>query len=276
LTSIPSISVALCAAAASLAFSAENEGWKRPYPAHRVAGNVYYVGTEDLACYLITTPKGHILINTGLADSLPLLRTSVESLGFHLNDIKILLNMQAHYDHVAAMAELQRETGAKVYATVPDVAALESGGQADPPGFDNSFAPVHVDRKLTNGNLVSLGGTELKVLLHPGHTKGSVSYLMTVDDNGVKRSLLFANMLTVVMKLEGNAIYPHIQDDFARSFAAQKTLHPDIWVAAHGSQYGMLERRKDGKTYAGGAEFLPAVERLEQQYRERLAQEQHH
>ena len=109
-------------------------------------GNVYYVGTEDLACFLIVTPKGNILINTGLADSLPLIRAGVESLGFHLGEVKILLTMQAHYDHVAAMAELKKETGAKFYATTGDVAALESGGKADPPGFENLFEPIQVDR----------------------------------------------------------------------------------------------------------------------------------
>ena len=98
---------------------------------------------------------------------------------------------------------------------------------------------------------------------------------MIVDDNGVKRNLLFANLPTVVMKLEGNAVYPTIQEDFARTFAAQKQLHPDIWVAAHGSQYGMIEKQKSGKPYALGVDFLPAVTRLEQQYREQLAKERH-
>src|SRR5579863_482251 len=100
-----------------LAAAQENPSWKRPFPPFHIAGNVYYVGTEDLACYLITTKQGAILINTGLADSTPLMRTSVEKLGFKLSDIKILLTMQAHYDHVAAMAEIQKITGAKMYAT---------------------------------------------------------------------------------------------------------------------------------------------------------------
>jgi Metallo-beta-lactamase superfamily len=261
--------------AASLLHSAENEAWKRPFPPYRIVGNIYYVGTEDLACYLIKTRQGNILINTGLADSLPLLHASIQKLGFNMRDIRVLLTMQAHYDHVAAMAAVQKETRAKFYATVPDVPALESGGKLDPPDFDNSFAPIHIDRKLKDGDLIRLGDAELTVHLHPGHTKGSASYSMIVDDGGTKKSLLFLNMLSVVMKLDGNTVYPNIKEDFEKSFAAQKQLHPDIWVAAHGAQYSMMERQKAGKPYAEAADYLPAIERSEKQYRETLAKQPH-
>ena len=251
--------------------AAENEAWKRPYPAHQIIGNVYYVGTEDLACYLITDPKGHILINTGLADSAPLVKAGIEKMGFQLKDVKILLTMQAHYDHMAAMAEIKKETGAKMYSTPGDVAAIESGGKADPPGFDNAFPAVRVDHKLKDGEVIHLGSTALTVLFHPGHTKGSASFSMIVDG----KSLLFANMGTVVMKLVDNPVYPNIVADYEHTFAAQKKLHPDIWVSAHGGQYGLLDLRKSSKTYAAGADFLPAVEKVEKAYREQLAKEQH-
>src|SRR5215469_14024185 len=114
--------LALCATA----FAQTNPAWKRPFPPHKIAGNLYYVGTEDLACFLFTTPAGDILVNTGLADSTPLIRESMRSLGFRLEDVRILLTMQAHYDHVAAMSEIQKITGAKVYITEPDAATVES------------------------------------------------------------------------------------------------------------------------------------------------------
>src|SRR5215208_2441091 len=106
----------------------QNPGWRRPFPAHQIAGNLYYVGTEDLACFLLTTPEGHILINTGLADSTPLLRESFRKLGFRLEDVKILLTMQAHSDHVAAMREVQKLSGAKVFITEADAQSVEDGG----------------------------------------------------------------------------------------------------------------------------------------------------
>lgn len=256
------------------AFAEDPENWKRPFPAFHVVGNLYYVGTEDLACYLITTRQGHILINTGLADSAPLIRAGIEKLGFQLSDIKILLTMQAHYDHVAAMAEMQKATGAKMYATPGDRPALESGGKVD--GFSDAaayhFAPVHVDHVLKDGEIIRLGGTEVKVLLHSGHTKGSVSYAFNVDDNGAKKPVLLVNLLSVVQPLAGNANYPNIVDDYEHSFASQKKLHPGIWLAGHASQFDMQNKLRAG-SFDDPKGYTEAVERNEKAYKERLAKE---
>ena len=133
--------------------------WTRPYPAHKIAGNVYYVGTEDLACFLVTDPAGHILINTGLANSVPQIREGVEKLGFRFGDIKILLTMQAHYDHVAGFAEVVKLTGAKVYATEGDAGVIEDGGRSDPGlGPEGYFPRVKVERRLKDGERSGLGG----------------------------------------------------------------------------------------------------------------------
>ncbi|MBL8229486.1 MAG: subclass B3 metallo-beta-lactamase [Bryobacterales bacterium] len=245
--------------------------WNRPFPAHKIAGNLYYVGTEDLACFLITTGEGHILINTGLAASTPLLRDSFRQLGFRLEDVKILLNMQAHFDHVAAMAEVRKISGAKVFATEGDAPILEDGGKSDPHfGESSRFAPVKVDRRLKDGDLIKLGGVELKVISTPGHSKGSVSYWMNVREGGKRQSVAISNMGSVVMPLIGNPKYPNIADDFARTFAAQKKLSPDIWVAAHASQYGMQEKLKKG-TFVDPAGYKAAVERHERSFLEQLA-----
>jgi metallo-beta-lactamase class B len=229
-------------------FAQTNPAWRRPFPPYKIAGNLYYVGTEDLACFLFVTPAGDILVNTGLADSTPLIRESFRKLGFHLEDVKILLTMQAHSDHVAAMNEIRKITGAKVYITEPDAPVLEDGGKSDPylVGPEYRFAPVKVDRRLKNGDVVSLGGTELKVLLTPGHTRGSVSYATSLMDQGQKRSVLLANINTVVMPLAGNGKYPQIVEDYERTYATQRQLAPDIWVGAHAGQYDMAKKMKAG------------------------------
>ncbi len=254
-------------------FAQPNPAWKRPFPPHKIAGNLYYVGTEDLACFLFVTPAGDILVNTGLADSTPLLRESFRKLGFRLEDVKILLTMQAHYDHVAAMQEVKKLTGAKLYVTEGDAPVVEDGGKSDPfLGPEFRFAPVHVDRRLKDGDVVSLGGTELKVILTPGHTRGSVSYSTTVMDGGRKRSVLLANVNTVVMPLVGNRKYPQIAEDYERTFAVQKRLTPDIWVAAHASQYDMAAKVKTG-SFVDPEGYRCAVEQSEAQFRETLEKE---
>jgi metallo-beta-lactamase class B len=259
----------LCAAASAQT----NPAWQRPFPPHKIAGNLYYVGTEDLACLLFVTPAGDILVNTGLADSTPLIRESFRKLGFRLEDIKILLTMQAHYDHVAAMNEIRKITGAKVYITEPDAPVLEDGGKSDPfLGPEYRFAPVKVDRRLKDGDVVSLGGTELKVILTPGHTRGSVSYSVTLDDGGRKRNVLLANMNTVVMPLLGNRKYPQIAEDYERAFATQRQLSPDIWVAAHASQYDMAAKIKAG-SFADPQGYKQAIEHYQSLFHETLEKE---
>ncbi len=261
--------LALCA----VAFTQVNPAWKRAFPAHHIFGNLYYVGTEDLACFLFTTPEGDILVNTGLSDSTPLIRESFRTLGFRLEDVKILLTMQAHYDHVAAMHEIQQITKAKVYITMPDAPVLEDGGKSDPfLGPEYRFAPVKVDRRLKDGDVVSLGGTELKVILTPGHTRGSVSYAAILTDHGQKSSVLLANMNTVVMPLVGNRKYPEIVADYERALVTQRKLSPQIWVAAHAGQYNMAEKLKKG-SFVDPQGYKDAIEHYAALFHETLENE---
>jgi metallo-beta-lactamase class B len=261
--------LALCATA----FAQTNPAWQRPFPPYKIAGNLYYVGTEDLACFLFVTPAGDILVNTGLADSTALIRESFRKLGFRVEDVKILVTMQAHYDHVAAMNEIRKITGAKVYITEPDAPVLEDGGKSDPFfGPEFRFAPVKVDRRLKDGDVVSLGGTELKVILTPGHTRGSVSYSTSMMDQGQQRNVLLANINTVVMPLVGNRKYPQIAEDYERAYATQRQLAPDIWVSAHAAQYDMAKKVKAG-SFVDPEGYKQAVEHYYSLFRETLEKE---
>lgn len=229
-----------------------NPEWSKAYDPFRIAGNLYYVGTYDLGCYLITTPKGHILINTGLAGSFDVIKSNVSSLGFKFNDIRILLTMQAHFDHTGALAEIKKATGASMMVDEKDVAVMEEGGMSDYAfGGTVMFEPVKVDRKLHDKEVIALGDMKVTHLHHPGHTKGSCSYLFDVRDEKGTYRVLIANMPTIVTDKHLDAIpaYPEIVKDYAYTLKALKSLTFDIWVAAHASQFDLHKKRMPGDTY---------------------------
>ncbi|MDB5088528.1 MAG: bla [Mucilaginibacter sp.] len=227
--------------------------WSKPYQPFQIAGNLYYVGTYDLACYLIVTPKGNILINTGLASSLSMIKANIEALGFKFADIKILLTTQAHYDHMGAMAAIKKLTGAKMMVDEGDAEVVADGGRSDYAlgGKTSTYAPVKVDRLLHNGNTIELGGMQLVMLHHPGHTKGSCSFLFDVKDKKRTYRVLIANMPTIVTDKGFSDIpaYPGIERDYAYTLNAMKKLSFDIWLASHASQFGLHSKHKPGDGY---------------------------
>jgi len=261
--------------------NAQTERWTTPFPGHRVIANLYAVGTYDLGVFLITSEQGHILINTGLEDSTPLIRENIESVGFRLEDIKILLTMQAHWDHTAALAEIMDVTGAEMWATSGDARVLEDGGFSDPHfGGRQSFRPVGVERIIGEAEFIELGDIRLRVHEHPGHTEGSSSYSMQVSENGRDYHVVIANMGTINAgkRLVVDPTYPGVADDFARTYRSQKAMDVDVWVSAHGGQYGLHEKYEPGQLYSPDTfvdpqGFLAAVERLERIYLEQLAEE---
>jgi len=263
---------------------AQNEAWTRPYPGFQVIGNLYGVGTYDLSVFLITSDEGHILINTGLEDSTALIRSNIESLGYRLEDVKILLQMQAHWDHTAALAEIKEITGAAMWATAKDARVLEDGGFSDPHfGGRQSFVPVSADKIIRDGDVVELGDISLQVYEHPGHTEGSSSYSMVVNENGRDYNVVIANMGTINpgKQLEDEPTYPGVSEDFATTYRRQQAMDVDVWVAAHGSQYGLHDKYQPGQaydpdTFVDPDGFVAAVERLERIYQEQLAQERGH
>ena len=273
--------VLCCAVLVISPATAQPDGWTTPFPGHRVIGNLYAVGTYDLASFLITSADGHILINSGLEDSTSLIRENIESLGFRLEDVRILLTTQAHWDHTAALADIKEIADAEMWATAGDAPVLEDGGFSDPHfGGRESFTPVNVDRILTDTEVIAVGETRLTVLETPGHTVGSSSYTMTVREAGRDYAVVIANMGTINegKRLVVDPTYPGVAEDFAETFRRQKLLPVDVWVASHGSQYGLHEKYKAGQpydpdTFVDPAGFLAEVERLERVYLEQVAAE---
>ncbi len=260
---------------------AQREGWTTPFPGHRVIANLYAVGTYDLGVFLITSDEGHILINTGLEDSTSLIRENIESVGFRLEDIEILLTMQSHWDHTAALAEIKEISRAEMWATTDDARVLEDGGFSDPHfGGRESFRPVRVDKIIGDGDVIELGDIRLQVYEHQGHTEGSSSYSMHVRENGRDFNVVIANMGTINpgKKLVVDPTYPGVADDFADTYSRQKTMNVDVWVAAHGRHYGLHEKYEPGQAYSPDTfvdtdGFLAEVERLERLYLEQIAEE---
>ena len=260
---------------------AQPADWAEPFPGHRVIGNLYAVGTAGLGVFLITSDDGHILINTGLEDSTPLIRENIESVGYQLEDVRILLTMQAHWDHTAALAEIKEIAGAEMWATEGDARVLEDGGFSDPHfGGRVSFEPVEVDRIISDGEIIELGDVRLRVHEHPGHTEGSSSYSMQVAEGGRDYNVVVANMGTINegKRLVVDPTYPGVAEDFARTYASQKAMEIDVWVAAHGGQYGLHDKYEPGQAYSPDTfvdpeGFLAEVERLEAIYEEQVAEE---
>jgi len=220
------------------------DDWTEAFPAFRIAGNLYYVGSKGLANYLITTPQGHILINSDLEANVPLIRASIESLGFKFSDVKILLISHAHWDHCAGSARIKELTGAKYMVIDADVPVVESGGKTDFQYANDPstlFRPTKVDRVLHDGDVIKLGGVMLVAHLTPGHTKGCTTWTMKVKDGSRTRDVVIVGSPNVNpgYKLVANTLYPEIAEDYGRMFKVLKSLTCDIFLGAHGSYFGM-------------------------------------
>ena len=227
--------------------------WSKPYKPFRIVGNLYYVGTYDLASYLIVTPEGNILINTGLASSASQIQQNIESLGFKFKDLKVLLTTQAHFDHMGAMAQIKKLTGATFMVDEKDSAVVADGGKSDYAlgGKRSTYEPLSPNILLGDQETIVLGNTKLIMLHHPGHTKGSCSFLFDVNDGGHIYRVLIANMPTIVTDKKFNDIpaYPEIAKDYAYTFQSMKALQFDIWLASHASQCNLHAKHKPEDGY---------------------------
>jgi len=218
--------------------------WNEPFPAHKVIGNVYFVGSAELASFLITTPQGHILINSDFETTVPVIRASVEKLGFKFTDIKILLGSHAHGDHMEGDALVKELSGARVMAMEQDVPWLRK--------MTPGNKPHPIDKILKDGEQVTLGGTTLTAHLTAGHTPGCTTWTTKVDENGKSYNVLIVCSVGVNpgTVLVNNKDYPSIADDYARSFKVLRTMPVEVFLGAHGSFYGL--QAKYAKLQAGG------------------------
>ena len=241
--------------AAPWLYAQTNPDWTTPIAPFHIAGNLYYVGGKDLAAYLIVTPKGDILINSNLEGSVPLIRASVEQLGFKFKDIKILLISHSHFDHDGGSAEIVRETGAKYMVMDGDVSVVESGGATDFAYAKDTYAAAKVNRVLHDGDAVTLGGTVLTAHQTAGHTRGCTTWTMQEKQAGRLLNVVVVGSWNVnpgwrlVDRPGEPASYPGIAADYRRTFATLKGLQCDVFLGAHGAYFGMpakLERIKGG------------------------------
>jgi len=261
--------------------------WNRDVPPYRVIGNIYYVGSNEIAQFLITTPAGHFLLDGGFETSVPRLRQEVKELGFRFEDIRVLLTSHAHIDHAQGNALIRHLTGATVVASARDGQVLAAGGKGEAV-YDGAYTwpPCPVDRVVADHDQVSLGGVTLTAHLTPGHTRGAVTWTMQVAAPDTKPG---ARALDVVffpsaninpgVRLVGNPRYPEIAEDFARSFSQWRALPCDVFLGVHGGFYDMAGKRARQR---GGVATNPFIDRegyrrfveaTEQRFREQLASE---
>ena len=275
----------LVALFASLSANAQQDqaaAWSVPFEPFRIAGNVHYVGTTELGVYLVTTKDGHILIDGGFDETTPVILESIRKLGFRPEDVEVLLNTQAHTDHVGSMASLKKVTGARVMVMEGDVPMMEQGGRGDFAFGDTfMFAPVKVDRVLRDGDVVTMGGTTLTAHLTPGHTRGCTTWTMTVDDGGQARKVIFPGSLSVnpEVRMITNPSYPGIADDYERSFARMRTFEADIFLGAHAGFFKLHDKADRLRKGAAPNPFIdPAgldewIDGMEAQFRARIEKE---
>ena len=266
---------------ATFALSAQKKD-NEPFPAYRIIGNVYYVGANDITSYLITTPQGHFLVNEGYENTPPLIKASVEKLGFKITDIKYLLNGQAHADHIAGQALLKEWTGAQVVSSEGDSAVVEGGGKGDF-RWDgiSSYPPVKVSKRIKDGDTLTLGSTALVAHITPGHTKGCTTWTLQTTEDGKKFDVVIVGGTTInpgVVLLK-NPKYPQIVEDYARTWRVLRALKCDVFLGAHGGYYGMLEkyeRMTKGEhpnPFIDPDGYAAFVNRSEKNYLDQLSQE---
>jgi metallo-beta-lactamase class B len=256
--------------------------WNQPVEPFRLISNVYYVGANEIAAYLITSSEGHILIDGGFPETAAIIQANVARLGFQIEDVEILLNSHAHFDHAGGLAELKRRSGAQLFVSNGDADLVENGGKDDfLLGDTGLFPPVSVDRRLADGDVVRLGEVALTAHLTAGHTRGCTTWTMTVEEGGKSYEAVFVCSVTLLpgVRLLDEPSYPGIAEDFARTFEVLKALPCDVFLAPHGSFFVLADKiealaeNPAVNPFVDPARYRAYVERGERRFRERLAEE---
>jgi metallo-beta-lactamase class B len=254
----------------------------QPIAPFRILGNLFYVGASDITSYLVTTPQGDILLDGGYVETAPMIRQNVEKLGFHLRDIKILLNSHAHSDHAGGLAQLKKWTGARLLASAGDAPLLERGGKADPVFGDRlTYPPVAVSRLVGDGESVPLGGVEFVAHLTPGHTPGCTTWSVRIKDGETPRNVVFACSASVLdgMRFTEPSSYPGIAADFENSFRTLRSLPCDVFLGSHGRFFHLAEKTKElaagqrPNPFIDPAGYRAYVDQAEQAFRAELARQ---
>ena len=223
---------------------AESRSWNQPVKPFRIIGNIYYVGASDVTSYLIVTPKGHILLDSGFVETVPQIQQNIAQLGFKLKDVKILINSHAHYDHAGGLAKLKQLTGARLIVSADDARLLAAGGMGDF-AFGNKFTypAVKANRLVGDWDEVVLGGVKLVAHMTPGHTKGSTTWTTRVQDGAKEYNVVFAGSTSAPgYSLVDNPKYPMIAEDYLRSFYRMRALPCDVFLAPHGMFFSLKEK----------------------------------
>ena len=272
----------LFASLSQAALTADAAAMNQPVQSFRIIGDIYYVGASDVTSYLIVTPKGDILLDSGFAETVPQVEKNIAALGFKLADVKILINSHAHFDHAGGLAELKRVTHATLEVSAADAAIMARGGRGDP-GYGDRFRyePVTADKLLKDGDQVELGGVSLTAHVTPGHTPGCTTWTTRVEEGGKPYDVLFLCSVTApCYQLVGNPRYPGIAADFTRSFAVLRTLPCDVFLGAHGGYYRLQEKIARLQRHAPGNPFIDPqgyrdyLDKAEQAFKQELAEQQ--
>lgn len=255
----------------------------KPADPFRIADNLYFVGSSDIGSYLITTPAGHILIDAGYVSTVPIIEANIAALGFKVQDIKVLLNTQAHFDHAGGFADMKKRTGAALMVSSADADVIERGGTRDFSfGDAYPFPAASVDRRLKDGDTVVLGGTTLTARVTPGHTMGCTTWTFDARDRARTLHVVDLCGLSILQntRVSGTPAYPGIARDYERTFETLRKLPIDIFIGAHAGYYGGREKAAKAKgnpsapnPFVDPDGFHKMIDAAEQRFREQLARE---
>jgi metallo-beta-lactamase class B len=263
------------------AYTKATPEWNQPVRPFRIIGNIYYVGASEVSSFLITTPKGHILLDSGFAETVPLIADGIKQLGFKIEDVKILINSHAHYDHAAGLAQLKRLTGAQLMMSEADAALVANGGKGDFQWGDRfTYEPATADRILKDNERVELGGVELIARLTPGHTKGCTTWLVKVTEGGKAYNVVLIGSTTAPgYTLVNNPKYAGIASDYEYTFRLLRSLPCDVFLGPHGSFFNLkdkakrLARGEKPNPFIEGKSYRDFLERTEKEFVDLLSKQ---
>lgn len=281
---LPMVAAAVCLGASLPGFAELSERWQKmnqPVEAFRIFGNLYYVGASSVTAFLITTDEGHILIDGGFDETVPIIEAGFRKLGFRLEDVEILLNSHAHFDHAGGLARLKELTGARFVASTAETPILERGGLDDDLlGDEAPFGPIEVDRELEDGEVVELGGMRLTAHVTAGHTRGCTSWAFEVRDGDSSYLAVSICSLSVLdgMKFTSDPTFPGIAEAFERSFETLKALPCDVFLASHAGFFDLTAKRQrlaegDPTAFVDREGYLAYVAGARQRFEEAVARE---